>query len=231
MRKILLATVVCAAFRADAGTEVCDLAAEQISQETGVPVSVLKAITRTETGRKRAGKFVPWPWTVNMEGAGKWFDTTNEALAYVRANMNLGKRSFDVGCFQLNYRWHGQAFASIEQMFDPIENARYAAQFLQSLHDETGDWVRAAGFYHSRTPKYARRYEKIFARHYASADDLPQLKADFSDVPPANEPLAISKTAAKPRVNRYPLINGGAGRGASLVPTFLPARALIAVSG
>ena len=30
-----------------------------------------------------------------------------------------GQPSFDVGCFQLNYKWHGEHFASIDQMFEP----------------------------------------------------------------------------------------------------------------
>ena len=30
-----------------------------------------------------------------------------------------GRTSFDVGCFQINYFWHGRNFPSLESMFDP----------------------------------------------------------------------------------------------------------------
>ena len=53
---------------------ICSQAAAYAAQETGVPVSVLQAISLTETGRNRSGEMHPWPWTVNMEGKGVWFE-------------------------------------------------------------------------------------------------------------------------------------------------------------
>ena len=38
-----------------------------------------------------------------------------------------GARSIDVGCMQVNLLHHADAFASLEQAFDPVANARYAA--------------------------------------------------------------------------------------------------------
>jgi hypothetical protein len=131
----------------------CDRAASVIAKESAVPLDILRAITRTETGRGNAAQMQPWPWTVNMEGQGLWFDTEAQAHVYVFRHFREGARSFDVGCFQINYKWHGHAFASIEEMFDPIENARYAAGFLKKLYDEHGDWNKAVGAYHSRTQK------------------------------------------------------------------------------
>ena len=104
---------------ANAISDICLRAGQTAARRAGVPEPVLLAITLTETGRVMNGRHRPWPWTVNMEGVGKWFDTREEALAYVRAHHARGARSYDVGCFQINYRWHGQAFASIEAMFDP----------------------------------------------------------------------------------------------------------------
>ncbi|MEM9642038.1 MAG: transglycosylase SLT domain-containing protein [Pseudomonadota bacterium] len=166
---------------------VCDAAGVRAARQTGVPVNVLRAVTRTETGRARDGKLAPWPWTVNMEGAGKWFDTRAEALAYVLQHHDRGARSYDVGCFQINYRWHGNAFPSIEAMFDPATNALYAAQFLQRLFAETGSWPKAAAAYHSRTPKFANRYKARFERIMA--------RLSGQDVPP---PLALSEPGVIP---------------------------------
>ncbi|WP_425452404.1 transglycosylase SLT domain-containing protein [Roseovarius spongiae] len=199
----------------DPTAELCDQAAQRAARHSGVPVSVLRAITRTETGRARGGKLQPWPWTVNMEGVGKWFATEREARAYVMRHYKRGARSFDVGCFQINYKWHGAEFTSIDAMFDPHENAAYAARFLKSLFAETGDWTKAAGAYHSRTPKYADRYEARFARIRKTvggpAPPAPVLAA-------VRDASAASTQAA--RVNAYPLLQAGegAGRFGSLVP-------------
>lgn len=197
---------------------ICDSAAIVASREVGVPLDVLRAIALTETGRKKGGEFLPWPWTVNMEGAGKWFDNVQAAQAYVASHYDRGARSFDVGCFQINYRWHGQAFSSIEEMFDPISNARYAARFLRDLHGEFGDWSAAAGAYHSRTPKFANKYTERFNRIRANlknADDVPQVDLALRSVAiPAPEPIAV-----RTRTNNFPLLQPGTTTNpSSLVP-------------
>ncbi len=203
---------------------LCESAALRASRESGVPLSVLRAISLNETGRKRNGAMVPWPWTVNMEGKGKWFDTQDQARAYVYKHYKTGARSFDVGCFQINFKWHGKAFNSIEEMFDPLANARYAAKFLQQLFDETGDWNDAAGAYHSRTKKYADKYKKRFRAHRATLEKLPPLEVAAAKPP---EPAQAAKVA-----NRYPLLQGRIGGSTlgSLVPLAPGARRLIDAS-
>ena len=131
---------------------ICDAVAARAAIRHNVPLDVLRAIALTETGRRLNSRIRPWPWTVNMEGQGHWFDTRSEARAFVDRAVNRGARSYDIGCFQINARWHGHAFPSLEAMFDPQLNADYAARFLAELHAEFGDWSRAAGAYHSRTP-------------------------------------------------------------------------------
>ena len=197
-----------------ATSAICENAAVVASAESGVPLDVLRAISLTETGRKGADGFLPWPWTVNMEGAGKWFDTPEAAQAYVDRHFARGARSFDVGCFQINYRWHGKAFESIEEMFEPIANARYAAHFLGELYDELGDWSRAAGAYHSRTPKYARKYKARFDRIRARLPEMQPLV--LAAVDQAAPPSPIEVIA---RINRYPLLQTGqSSTVGSLVP-------------
>lgn len=190
--------------------QVCDAVAARVARESGVPIEVLQAITRTETGRRRDGRVQPWPWTVNMEGRGVWFDTPDEARGYVYQHHQRGARSFDVGCFQINFRWHGQHFASIEEMFDPLANGRYAARFLSELHAELGDWGKAAGAYHSRMPVHANRYRAIFDQHLAAVQGRPPEVASLSGGPELPD---------APRVNTFPLLQPGAGTSpGSLVP-------------
>lgn len=197
----------------------CEIAASRAAQAHDIPFSVMMAITLTETGRRRAGRSEPWPWTVNMEGKGVWFDDRDSALAYVFKHYKTGARSFDVGCFQINYKWHGQAFASIEDMFDPQANADYAARFLTQLYQETGDWSAAAGAYHSRTPKYAEAYRAKFDAHRAAQTSRPA-------------PQVQTAAAKPPRSNGFPLLQqrGQSVRLGSLVPLQSNDRRLIPVA-
>lgn len=196
---------------------ICDRAAAQVAAETAVPLDVLRAITRTETGRGTAAE--PWPWTVNMEGLGKWFETEDAARAYVFRHYKDGARSFDVGCFQINYKWHGQAFRSIDEMFDPLANARYAAAFLKRLRAETGSWTEAAGAYHSRTEKHATRYKARFKTIRQALGPAPAV-APIS--------VAAPRPSARPvQPNRYPLLlaEDRSGHLGSLMPAALAPRA------
>jgi len=205
-------------------SDFCITAAQDAAAASDVPMSVLLAITQTETGRTEDDQVRPWPWTVNMEGEGHWFDTREEALAFATAKYDRGARSFDIGCFQVNYRWHGENFVSIEQMFDPVANATYAAGFLSDLRAETGDWSLAAGAYHSRTEEYATRYRARF-------DDLRSAAvtagADNGSYVIGNEGAFAVATlgqgrdlSGQPRQNSFPLLqlSDGARTLGSLVP-------------
>lgn len=169
LRLLLLLLVTAVPIRAQTlpGAEVCEWAAAQAAKESGVPVEIMGALTLTETGRRLEGVLRPWAWSVNAAGEGTWFDDPASALTFARDRLAQGKTNFDIGCFQLNYRWHGANFASVEQMFDPLENARYAARFVAGLFAETGSWRQAAGAFHSRTPANAERYLSRFDTLYA----------------------------------------------------------------
>ncbi|MBP1805078.1 lytic transglycosylase domain-containing protein [Rubellimicrobium aerolatum] len=188
---------------------------------SGVPLSVLIAVTLTETGRGRDGTRRPWPWTVNMEGEGHWFATRDEALAFAQARHASGAESFDVGCFQINWLWHHENFVSIDQMFDPLANATYAASFLRTLAEEKGGWSEAAGAFHSRTPDLAAKYRALFDENLAVAQaagvDGGELAGPFAA---QGTLLAEGKGLGAPRVNTFPLLKpaGGALRLGSLVP-------------
>jgi len=131
-----------------------------------------------------------------MEGGGHGFDTRKEADDYVAKHDARGALSYDVGCFQINDKWHGHAFSSNKAMFDPLTNARYAARFLSDLFAETGDWSAAAGAYHSRTPKFANRYRTRFdrIRSRLGTEELPTVTA---------------RNEAVGRPNLYPLLQPG----------------------
>ncbi|MCC6306544.1 MAG: transglycosylase SLT domain-containing protein [Rhodobacteraceae bacterium] len=137
---------------------LCEAAARSAAVAAGVPADLLLAVALAESGRRRDGRLRPWPWTVNDGTAGHWFATRAEAEAFAADLARAGRESYDVGCFQINRRWHGAAFASPAAMFDPEGGARHAADFLARLARRLGSWEAAAGAYHSRTPARAEAY-------------------------------------------------------------------------
>jgi Transglycosylase SLT domain len=194
---------------AQAANRICDAAATKAAQQFDIPTDVMLAITRVETGRSTDAGLEPWPWTVNIEGKGLWFKSKATAMSYVFKAFKDGKRSFDVGCFQVNYRWHAKAFSSIDDMFDPTLNSEYAAKFLTKLFNEHGSWTKAVGAYHSRTDSlsaiYLSKYEQV-RQQLNTTPAQPQ-----SDMRVAQGGSILLRNAA-------PLIGAGQSTHASLVP-------------
>jgi hypothetical protein len=201
----LLVTVLLAAAlpAREEASVLCLEAASHAAETTGVPYEVLLAISTVETGRNNR----PWPWTVNFGGKGKWYGSAAEAEADVAKAVDGGATNVDLGCFQLNYRWHADGFASIADMLDPKLNATYAAEFLAEHFARSGDWALAAGAYHSASPQYAAAYQAKFEAAYAGLNGTVR-------------PTSATPAPNTERLNRFPLLVAGAtGTGGSLVPT------------
>jgi hypothetical protein len=152
----------------------CLEATRKIESEYNIPPHILSAIALTESGRRdhKTKLQMPWPWTANIGGAGRYFKTKNEALLTFKQLIAKKNYMFDVGCMQINWRYHKNAFSSIEQALDPYYNVRYAAEFLTSLYAQTGSWTQAAVYYHSKTPVYYQKYRKIVGTNWDKARDL-----------------------------------------------------------
>lgn len=144
--------------------DICATAAAVAARETGVPEAWLQAIALAESGRGQGARRIAWPWAVNDHGQGYWFSSKREAVRHVKRQLAAGRGSVDIGCFQINWRWHGAAFDTVEGAFEPFANARYAAGFLRQLHRETGSWPQAVGRYHSATPHLGQAYRARVAR-------------------------------------------------------------------
>ena len=125
-----------------------------------IPTHLLAAISTTESGRWHdgLGMAVPWPWTINVDGKGYYFNSKAEAIAATQRFQAQGHQSIDVGCMQVNLKHHANAFANLNQAFDPASNVAYAAKFLHDNYAELGDWIKATAAYHSRTESRGREY-------------------------------------------------------------------------
>ena len=161
---------------------------------------LLLAIARAESGRPipPLPGLQPWPWAVNADGGAYYFDSKDAAVAWVKQAQLRGVGQIDIGCMQINLQSHPQAFSSIEQAFDPVSNADYAARFLTLLRaDAGGNWFDAVGYYHSRTPILAADYR---ARVSAIAQGR---------TPPAGIGVPLYVRAIQQGTLRIPLAGGG----------------------
>ena len=126
-----------------------------------IQTNLLSAIALVESGRfsKKYPSGVSWPWTVTAEGKGTFHPSKDDALSAVRALQAKGVDNIDVGCMQINLKYHPDAFDSLEDALDPAKNVAYAAEFLKRNYGETKSWGEAATRYHSKTVRKAFRYE------------------------------------------------------------------------
>lgn len=150
---------------------LCAVAADKAGAEFGVGYDLLQTIAVVESGRfdKLHNQFVSWPWTVNANGKGYYYTSKEEAVAAVKNFQRQGITSIDVGCMQINLKYHGEAFDSVEDALNPETNVRYSAKFLRNLYNRNGyDWKKAAKRYHSGNWEQGEIYSKRLEQKFAS---------------------------------------------------------------
>ena len=194
---------------------VCNAFIAAAEKSSGVPPGLLGAIALVESGRADArGRVSPWPWTIDVAGAGHFFETKEAAIAAVNDARAAGVQSIDVGCMQINLVQHPSAFASLEQAFDPQANVGYAASFLSRLFAQSGSWPEAATSYHSQTPAVAAPYrDRVLAAWHgapregavsavpADANRLPGLRMRIAELAADRDALAVAGILpGRPRV-------------------------------
>ena len=132
---------------------ICLSEARRAEAQHGIPSGLLQSITRVEAGRKTVtGEFMPWAWTLNDAGEGLFFDSREAAMRHLEAAVSAPGHSVDVGCMQVNTKWHMEGFHDLSDMLDPVQNADYAAGFLLDLHEAHQSWDDAVKHYHSSEP-------------------------------------------------------------------------------
>ncbi len=197
--------------------EACFAAAKVAAAETSVPLRILTAVYSVETGGQGEAEVSGWPWSLNVAGVGHRFETKEQAEAFAENALNAGKRNIDIGCFQINIRWHSRNFSSLTEMFDPTINAIYAARYLYDLFEQYGDWKAAVGAYHSNDPVRAESYvqkveEQLFGLAGSAAETLRPQAAEV------------------PSENNFPLFQGSSSASAgSTFPLLAPNQPLIVV--
>ena len=144
----LLAALGLNSFTSDAGAVAagaCEKEIQSAAAKYGIPEGILYSVGLTETGRKGS----LYPWALNVEGKAYFPETPAMAWQHFEAARREGKKLIDIGCMQINHHFHGENFASAQEMFDPRRNVEYAAKFLRNLHDRHETWTMAVARYHA----------------------------------------------------------------------------------
>ena len=139
----------------------CIIATKKYEEIYGIPKNLLLSMSLTESGRRiKNGEFISWPWTINKKGKGRFFDSKATAVNYVKEYTKKGKKNIDLGCMQVNYMYHPNAFKNFYEAFDPDKNVEWAATMLKSLYAKFGTWESAVGYYHSYRKSKRKKYSK-----------------------------------------------------------------------
>ncbi|NWA23950.1 MULTISPECIES: lytic transglycosylase domain-containing protein [Pseudomonas] len=148
-------------------SEIPPPAYQLIARPAGVPSEVLYSVALQESGTRIRGQIVPWPWTLNVAGAGYRFATRSDACrALIIAIQTAGPARVDVGLGQTNVGANGHRYSSPCEGLDPYKNLSVTAQILAEQKSKGGDWITAAGRYHRPAGgEPAARYRREFAKH------------------------------------------------------------------
>ena len=140
-----------------------------VAEYVGVPAPILYAMSQAESGRLRDGRFAPWPWTLNVAGSAKRYDSRQAMFDGLMAALGSGEMMIDVGLMQVNWHWQYERLGSPWTITNPVVNLKVGAAILKSHYADTGDWWLAVGRYHrpAQTPRhqaaalaYANRVKK-----------------------------------------------------------------------
>ena len=149
-----------------------------LAQAEQVPADILYAVACAEAGRRMPdGRMRPWPWSLNVAGEGRYFDT--RIAAYHALTEVLAQSSnVDVGLGQINWHWHRERFRDAWHALDPYENLKAAARLLRELFErcKCDDWWIAVEHYHApsdtegaegRRARYRKAVERCWNDHVA----------------------------------------------------------------
>jgi hypothetical protein len=172
------------------GNALCRQAIRTAERAWHIPSHLLAAVARIESGRRdqASGTFNPWPWTINVDGQGSFYDNKAQAVAAALSMRSHAAKSIDVGCMQISLTYHPDAFPDLNQAFDPTANANYGARFLVQLFEKTNSWPKAVEMYHSATAELGQEYR---SRVYAAWPEEQRL-AELT------EPYPITSSWASP---------------------------------
>jgi hypothetical protein len=150
---------------------------EEPSFTFNLPKPLLVAISHVESRIR--------PWTLNINGEAKFFDSKEKTLDAVRSAF-LSGYSVDLGLMQINSYWLNKYGISPEAALDPLANIYFGTWILSQEYKRLGDLKAAIGSYHSPNLSKANHYRDVVIGTLQKGIPKPDLKKNhvsISEVP------------------------------------------------
>ncbi|MBN9543505.1 MAG: transglycosylase SLT domain-containing protein [Alphaproteobacteria bacterium] len=128
------------------------------AEKYGIPQGILQTVSHIES--------LKHPWTVNVKGKGYYFRTKEHAIEYVKNLIEKGVTNIDIGCMQINYKYHKSAFKDVNDMFNPQNNIEYAAKFIRTNYGVYQNWRKAVAVFHSKNVEHSAKYIYKFSKNF-----------------------------------------------------------------
>lgn len=172
----------------DPNSNLCGQYIKGISKHLKIIPEIVWAVTGTESTYRGQ----PWPWSANYKGKPYYFKNQKALKKFVSKLSKKQRGDLDIGCMQLNYRYHGWKFNDILEMTDPHRNMILGSLYLYELYlkekiyqldkkrhnprwkipDDLHIWAIAVGRYHSHKVKNGKKYVKAVTKHLAPQPSL-----------------------------------------------------------
>jgi len=175
-KAVTKAVAVCLAVGAaiaptQAAAATCAKALHTTAEGAPQLIRAMKLIMSQEHGSKDANKWDPFVVAYyknekNPQRIVYRAKSSADAVQKIKTLAKAGVTNIDIGCAQVNYKWHKQNFASIAQMVDPVQNVSYATLLVESCKSKNNDWYYCIKKYHSHTEKLGKRYAASIASNY-----------------------------------------------------------------
>lgn len=127
----------------------------------------------------RDGSLHPWPYSLNIEGRGVYFENLTDAVSELKAISQASpKANVDVGPLQISLTWHGHRVENPASLLDLTTAAHVGAEILsEAIASAEGDLELGVGRYHHwRDESRARMYGARVLAVYESIK--PQVEAE-----------------------------------------------------
>lgn len=160
VHRVAAALLVLVSAQAPASRDPYDAVAAYV----GVPQDVFYAMALAESGRVVEQQFAPWPWTLNIDGEGRFYPDRDSMFAALMEALQANQLRIDIGPLQLSWYWQYERIASPWRITDPVVSSKLAAVLVREHYAQTGDWWQAVARYHR--PRTTTAQDQQIAQAY-----------------------------------------------------------------
>ena len=179
-------------------TSDCPRLIAQTEARRNIPRGLLMAIALTESGNRGT----PSPYAMNIAGRSHFAQSGQEMANIINSNWGRGVRSIDVGCMQVNLKFHAENFSRLTDLLNSVTNVEYGASYLIKLAKESGSWKSAVMSYHNKkNPTRRAWYGCKVWNNYLAINRQPSGYLQCGDTPGGSTTASRQTMAGPPKTS------------------------------